>query len=88
MARSWILGNGGVQIVYLILSYRACRSNPYITGLTLFYGPLTMTLIYLVPALFYLTLSERTKFRDRVFIAWGCATSVLVSLVCLIPMNI
>ena len=85
MARYWILGNGGVQILYLILLYRACRTNPYITGLTLFYGPLTVSLIYLVPASFYLTLSERTKFRDRVFMVWGCATSVLVSLFCLMP---
>jgi hypothetical protein len=85
MARYWILGNGCVQITYLILLCRECRHNPYITNMTLFYGPLCLTLIYMIPALFYLSLSKLTKSRDRVFVVWGCATSVLVSLFCLIP---
>ena len=85
MARYWILGNGCLQVVYLTLLWRTCRHNPYITSLSLVYGSLGLALIYGIPALFYLLASEWTKSRDRVFIVWGCATSVLMSLLCLIP---
>lgn len=88
MAKYWILGNVCLHIVYLTLLCQRSRQNPYFTGNSLVYGSLGLALIYGIPALIYLFASEWTKSRDRVFIVWGCATSVLMSLLCLVPVRV
>ena len=79
----WFLGNAIAQAVYLYFLLRNCRDDGDLSAMRVFYVTLTLSGIYVLPTLGYTIMpgSGRTRKHDRVFIVWGCVTTVFVSLV-------